>query len=215
MLGVLSLKSDIIQFKGMLIGITGGIASGKSTVADIFEKKGAYVIDFDCLARQVVEPDKPALKKIIDYFGENVLLDNGFLNRKKLSDIVFNEPKKRKILESFTHTAIYKEFVIQVNNIFEKDSSAVIFAVVPLLIESGIQALFDKIIVVYIPEKLQAKRLIKRDNINKEKALARVTSQLCIEQKLNFTNYVINNSKTLEETKVQADKLWFEIINMP
>jgi dephospho-CoA kinase len=193
----------------MILGLTGGIACGKTTVSDMFEELGAYIIDTDILAREAVLPVKPAFKKIIDYFGKEILLIDGTINRKKLGNIVFRDFEKRKTLEEIIHPAINELFKKRVENIVKKDRKVIISAVVPLLIEKNMQEKYDKIIVVYVPEKLQIERLMNRDKISKKEALIKIKSQIPIDKKLRFADYVIYNDKTLEDTKKQATKLWY------
>ncbi len=192
----------------LLLGVTGGIASGKTTVAKMLEEKGAKTIDFDVLARLVVEPDKPAWKQIVSYFGEQVLNEDRSLNRKKLSDIVFGDLEKRKKLESFTHPQIHMEFVRKLNDITAKDPNAIIQVVIPLLVELNLQYLFHKLLVVYVSDDEMAKRLAIRDNISEDQARKIMASQLPIKDKIGFADYVIDNSGTPEETRVKVDELW-------
>jgi len=192
----------------ILLGVTGGIASGKSTVSVILEEMGAPLIDFDILARDVVEPGAPALEKIIDYFGKQVLQENGELDRKKLSDIVFSDMEKRKKLESFTHPAIYDEFFKQTGAITAKNPDAIIQISVPLLIELNLQFLFDRLLLVYIPAKLQIERLAVRDDISHADAANILKSQLPIDEKIRYADYLINNEKTIEETRNQIKDVW-------
>ncbi len=192
----------------LLLGLTGGIASGKTAVADILKELGAPLIDFDVLARQVVEPGKPAWKDIVDYFGKQVLEEDETLDRKKLSDIVFRDFEKRKKLESFTHPRIHEEFVKQVNEIAEKDPEAIIKVDVPLLIEVNLQYLFHKVLVVYITQEMQIKRLVEREGISKEEAANRLKAQLPIDEKVGYADFVIHNKNTLDETRKQVEDLW-------
>ena len=154
----------------LLLGVTGGIASGKTTVADMLREKGAAIIDFDVLARLVVEPDKPAWNKIVNFFGEQVLSEDRTLDRKALSQIVFNDMEKRKKLESFTHPEINNEFIKQLNEIVAADPNAIIQVVIPLLLELNLQYLFHKTLVVYVPQEEMVPRLAQRDNISEEEA---------------------------------------------
>lgn len=192
----------------LLLGVTGGIASGKTTVARMLEEKGAATIDFDVLARLVVEPDKPAWKQIVSFFGEQVLREDRTLDRKKLSDIVFGDLEKRKKLESFTHPQIHLEFVRQLNEITAKDPNAIIQVVIPLLVELNLQYLFHKLLVVYVSDDEMAKRLAARDNISEDQARKIMSSQLPIEQKVGFADFVIDNSGSVEETRARVDELW-------
>jgi dephospho-CoA kinase len=192
----------------LLLGVTGGIATGKTTVVRMLEELGAPVIDFDFLAREVVEPGGPALKDIVGYFGEEVLLKNGSLDREKLSGIVFQDEEKRRMLESFTHPRIYKASEREVKKIIEKDPHAIIQLDIPLLFEQNLQHMVHKVLVVYIPREKQIERLIERDGMSRERAEDRLEAQLPIDEKLGGADFVINNEKTLEETKKQVEDLW-------
>lgn len=192
----------------LVLAVTGGIASGKSVVARMLESLGAPVIDTDILARRVVEPEKPAWKDIVTYFGEEVLGENGHLNRKKLSAIVFRDPVKRKKLESFTHPIIMEALAKQVNEIAKKDPEAIIQAVVPLLIEINHQGYFHKVLVVHIPKEIQIERLVKRDGITEEEAANIIEAQMPIDDKLAYADFVIYNENSLEETRSQVKTLW-------
>ena len=195
----------------LVVGLTGGIASGKSTVSDILEKLGAPLIDFDLIARQVVEPGSHGLETIVNYFGKQILAENGTLDRKKLSKIVFQDFKKRKKLESFTHPPIYKEFFKQIDTIAKKDPDAVIQVSIPLLIEQNMQYAFDNLIIVYVSQKTQIERLAQRDGISIKKAATILKSQLPIDEKVGFANFIINNENTVEETRKQVNKVWREL----
>lgn len=192
----------------LLLGVTGGIATGKSTVVEMLKKKGAPVIDFDLLARKVVEPDQPAWRDIVAYFGEQVLQEDRTLDRKKLSDIVFRDMEKRKKLESFTHPRIHEEFVKELAELVSKDPNAIIQVDIPLLIEQNLQYMFHKLLVVYAPEEVQVKRLMERDGISREEAVSRLKAQLPIEEKVGYADFVIHNEGTLKETQKQVDELW-------
>lgn len=192
----------------LLLGVTGGIASGKTTVANMLAELGAPIVDFDILAREVVEPGKPAWQDIVDYFGKQVLNEDRTLNRKKLSKIVFSDLEKRKKLESFTHPRIHEEFVKQVNEIAAQNPNAIIQTVIPLLIELNLQYIFHKILVVYTPYKKQVERLIERDGISREEAENILKAQLPIDEKVGYADFVIHNEGSLEETRKQVRDLW-------
>ncbi len=207
-----NVESILSRLKGddnrLLIGVTGGIASGKSTVSDMLVDLGAPLIDFDLLARQVVEPGTPALAQIVEYFGKQVLQPDGTIDRKKLSDIVFGDMEKRKKLESFTHPAIFEGFFERIDQITAKSPDAIIQAAVPLLIELNLQFLFDKIVVVHIPSELQVARLAARDGISQADAANILQAQLPIDEKLPFADFVIHNEKALADTHTQVDDMW-------
>jgi len=194
--------------KRILLGVTGGIASGKSTVARMLEELGAPIIDFDLLSRVVVEPEKPAWQEIVSYFGEQVLLADKTLDRKKLSEIVFRDPEKRKKLESFTHPRIHQEFVRLVKEHTARDPEVIIQAVIPLLIEAGLQYLFHKLLLVYIPQENQVRRLMDRDKVSREMAQSILAAQLPIDEKRAYADFIIDNSGSLEDTQKQVKEAW-------
>ena len=194
--------------KRILLGVTGGIASGKSTVARMLEELGAPIIDFDLLSRVVVEPEKPAWQEIVSYFGEQVLLADKTLDRKKLSEIVFRDPEKRKKLESFTHPRIHQEFVRLVKEHTARDPEVIIQAVIPLLIEAGLQYLFHKLLLVYIPQEDQVRRLMDRDKVSRETAQSILAAQLPIDEKKAYADFIIDNSGSLEDTQKQVKEVW-------
>jgi dephospho-CoA kinase len=183
-------------------------------VARMLEDLGAPIIDFDLLSRVVVEPNKPAWKEIVAYFGEQVLLEDKTLDRKKISQIVFHEPEKRKKLESFIHPRVYHEFARLVKEFTAKDPNAIIQGAVPLLLEANLQHLFHKILLVYIPQEMQAERLMKRDRISREMATNILNAQLPIEEKKGYADFIVDNSGTLEETKRQVKEVWKKLKQM-
>jgi dephospho-CoA kinase len=198
----------------LLLGVTGGIASGKTTVANMLEELGAKTIDFDVLAREVVEPDKPAWKQIVEYFGEQVLAEDRTLDRKKLGDIVFKDFEKRKKLESFTHPQINIAFVQRLNEIVAQDPDAIIQVVIPLLIELNLQYLFHKLLLVYIPHEEMVKRLAQREGITEDEAENMLRSQLSIEEKKTYADYLIDNSGSLEQTRRKVQELWDDLMKI-
>lgn len=195
----------------LVLAVTGGIATGKTTVCGMLEELGAPLIDFDLLARVVVEPGKPAYEQIVAFFGKQVLQEDGTIDRKKLSDIVFKDMEKRKRLEAFTHPQIGVEFVNRVNEIAAADPNAIIQVAVPLLIEAKMQHLFHKILLVYTCRQTQIERLILRDGVTEEEASRILDAQLPIDEKVGFADFVINNEKGLEETRKQVEDLWKEL----
>ena len=197
--------------KHLLLGVTGGIATGKSTVVQMFRQKAAPVIDFDLLARKVVEPGKPAWQDIVTYFGRHMLRDDRNLDRKKLAKLVFGDPEQRKKLESFTHPRIQQEFVLELNDIIAINPSAIVLVDMPLLIEFNRRSMFHKILVVYVPEEVQIERLMRRDGISRAEAGNRMKAQVPIDEKVGYADFVINNAGTLAETQRQVDELWAKL----
>ncbi|HDS15830.1 MAG TPA: dephospho-CoA kinase [Proteobacteria bacterium] len=211
----LGLEEMMKKVKGdgrhFLLGVTGGIASGKSTVSKMLGELGSPLIDFDLIARQVVEPGTSGLARIVDYFGRQVLAEDGSLDRKKLSDIVFGDMEKRKKLESFTHPPIYEEFFRQTAAIAARNPDAVIQVAVPLLIELNLQYLFDKILVIHVPAQIQVERLAQRDGISEAEAANILKAQLPIDEKLQFADFVVDNTGDLAYTKKQVAKIWNDL----
>ena len=206
------LEENMAQVRGVphriIAGLTGSIASGKSAVAAGLVELGAHLIDFDLIARQVVEPGQPALAEIVDYFGRQVLDQDGALDRKKLSAIVFGDLEKRKKLEGFTHPRIYQEFFRQLEEIGARDPQAVIVVDVPLLVELNLMYLFEKNIVVYVSPQVQLERLMARDGIGQEQAGQIIGSQLSPQEKKGFGDFVVDNNGTPQETAAQVKELW-------
>ena len=209
-----TLKSICIDSDVMLIGLTGGIATGKSTVAEMFRGFGAVIIDFDLLARSIVEPYKESWQLITDYFGKDILNSDLSINRKKLSDIVFKDPDKREKLESFTHPFIWKEFLNKTENAVIENGETIILVVVPLLIEGNMQELFLKNILVYAPQETQMIRLMQRDRIDRKKAQDILSAQIPVDEKIAFVDFVINNDGLPEDTKEQVRTLWHKLIKV-
>ena len=195
----------------LLVAITGGIASGKSSVSKMLEDLGSPIIDYDVIAREIVEPGKPAWKDIVAYFGEQVLKQDRQIDRKKLSDIVFQDIEKRKKLESFTHPRIIDEAGRRADEIAETDPNAIIQVAVPLLFEINLQYKFHKVLLVYVPREILLERLIKRDGITREAAESILKAQMPIDEKLGYADFVIHNEGTLEETRRQVEQVWEEL----
>jgi dephospho-CoA kinase len=194
--------------KSLLLGITGGIATGKSVVAEMFRELGAFIIDSDLVSRRVVEPEKPAWKEIVAYFGEGILLEDRSLNRRLLSEMVFSDPEKRKRLEEYTHPRIREEILREIQHHLLKAPEAIIAVIVPLLFEVHWEALFHKTLLIYAPKEIQLQRLMVRDRISRERALRIIDSQMPIEEKRLYADFIIDNSGSLEETRGQVEKVW-------
>ncbi|MDD5203784.1 MAG: dephospho-CoA kinase [Desulfobacterales bacterium] len=195
----------------LLVAVTGGIASGKSTVSGMLEVLGAPLIDLDILARQVVEPGKPAWEEIADYFNREILLPDGRIDRKRLSDIVFLDSEKRKKLESFTHPRIFEEMCRLVDEIAARTPDAIIQIGIPLLFELNLQHRFHKILLVFARREVQVSRLMERDGISRTSAENILKAQLPIEEKVGSADFVIHNDGSLEETRRQVEAVWKQL----
>lgn len=199
----------------LIVGLTGGIVSGKTTVAQIFKRLGAKIIDLDEIAREIVSPQQKAWKKIVQNFGEEILKDNQEINRKKLAKIVFSNQEKLNLLNQITHPVIVEVMKKRLNQISNQASEDVICIIdAPLLFEAHIEYMMDKIIVVYINEKEQMSRLLQREDLSKDDAIKRIRAQIPIEDKVRLADYVIDNSFSIEQTKEQASQLWVELNNL-
>ena len=192
----------------LVLGVTGGIASGKTTVARMLAELGAPIIDFDLLARDVVAPGEPAFREVVDYFGEGVIGEDGNLDRKWLSGIVFRDSSKRRILEGITHPRILAAFIRQVTQMAEKNPQGIVQAVIPLLFEVHLEPLVHKVLVVYVSPDTQVDRLMKRDRISREEARRILDAQMPIDEKAARADFVIHNEGNLDETRKEVHALW-------
>lgn len=194
-----------------VIGLTGGIASGKSTVARILERLGAVIIDADLLSREAVLPGTPAHQAIVGAFGPEILLPDATLDRKALGRIVFADQDARRRLEAITHPAIAR---LAEDRLAEArcSSAPAVFYVAPLLIEAGATGRVDDIWVVYADRKTQLTRLTERDGIRQEEAEQRLAAQMPMEEKAAYGSAVIDNRGTPEDTERQVVALWKERI---
>lgn len=190
----------------MIIGLTGSIATGKSTVSRMLKQKGYPIVDADEISRLVVEPGSPVLTSIAETFGSDILLPDGSLNRGKLGSLIFNDEEKRKKLNGIIHPAVRKEMLRQKEEWLEKGSNTIIMDI-PLLFESKLQSYVDKIIVVSATPAIQRERLIARNGYSQDEAEARINSQLSILEKEKGADAVIDNNGSLEETENQLDEL--------
>ncbi|GIP20953.1 dephospho-CoA kinase [Paenibacillus sp. J22TS3] len=192
----------------MNIGLTGGIATGKSTVSQMLVKRGALLIDADIVAREVMLPGHPVLDAVVAHFGQAMLLPDGTLNRKKLGEHIFAHKEERKVLEGITHPAIRAEMRSRAAALESQHPGKLIVSDIPLLYETGQGDSFDEVMVVYIPREMQLSRLMKRNDLTREEALARISAQMDIEEKKRLADIVIDNSLGLEHTEQQINQFW-------
>ncbi|MEH7504330.1 dephospho-CoA kinase [Neobacillus drentensis] len=186
----------------LVIGLTGGIASGKSTVSKFFKELNITVVDADIEARLAVMKGESAYSKIIAEFGEDILLDNGEIDRQKLGSIIFHQAEKRKILNEITHPEVRKRMRDQVETA-KKNSEEVVVLDIPLLFESKLTYMVDKTLLVYVDDETQLKRLIERNNLSVEDAGARIRSQMPLSDKIRLADAVIDNNGSIADTKKQ------------
>jgi len=189
--------------KKLIVGLTGGIGSGKTAVSDYLHQQGICIVDADVVARLVVEPGKPAWQDIKEHFGDEVLLADQTLNRPWLRQKVFTDPEQRKVLERFTHPRIRDEIVRQLQNSY----SAYTVLVSPLLIESGQYQLVERIVVVDVPEEVQVERTCSRDANDAEQVKRIIAAQISRKDRLAKADHVIDNSGDLAGLQNQATEL--------
>ena len=194
-----------------VIGLTGGIATGKSTVSNMFKARGIPVLDADQIAHDLLERGTKVFQQIVDEFGEDVVSSTGCICRKTLGRIVFDDASKRERLNNIVHPEV-KRIMCQQIDAFKSSFEPVIVLDVPLLFESGFHTLCDYTVVVYTDEETQLKRLMKRNNLTQEEAMKRINAQMPLKDKVQLADWVIDNSSHLLETEKQVvaliDKLW-------
>ena len=187
-----------------ILGLTGSIATGKSTVATLFLSAGIPVVDADLGARAVVLPGAPGLADIIEHFGEAYLLSDGTLDRKRLGALIFSDREKRKELDVLLKERI-NDWIQAEKERYISEGHKLIVLDIPLLYEGGYEDSCDAVMVVYVPEELQVQRLMSRNHLDADEAARRMQSQLSIEKKKELADFVIDNSGTIEETKKQVN----------
>lgn len=191
------------------IALTGGIATGKSTVATYLRDKGYQVIDTDQIAREVVEPDSLGLKTLVADFGSEILNDHGELQRKKLAEKVFADKQLLNRLNEIIHPFIFNELERQL----QLCEDPIVFIEIPLLFETGKSTDFDEVWVVYAPYSIQLERLIVRDDLSEELAEARINSQWPIEDKVKRADRVISSETTIQQMQAQVDDALQKVLN--
>lgn len=196
------------------VGLTGGIASGKSTVSEAFARLGAKVLDADEVAREVVLPGKPAWTKLRHTFGSEFFHPDGRLNRSKLRRLVFADPEQRSRLNAIVHPEVMREIDFRFEQLTSSAEHAVVLVDVPLLIEVGVAHRFDKVVVVYANESVQVMRLMQRDGLSREEARQALSVQIDLREKAKKADFVIDNSGTPGETQAQVEKVWQELLEL-
>lgn len=197
--------------KFLLVGLTGGIATGKSTVSEIFRHLGCVVIDADVLARDVVEPGEPAYAAIVAEFGPGILQHDGALDRKKLGAVVFADPEKRKRLEAITHPRIRERFARRLGELGEQGFAGIVIFDAPVMIESGNYQTMDRLVVVVTDAATQRARALARDG-DREEIERRIASQMPLAEKVRLADYVIDNSGGREATIVEVRRVYAALL---
>jgi len=195
----------------LIVGLTGGVASGKTVVSQILREEGAYLIDADQIARDMVQPHTPTWNELIKVFGKEILQEDGSIHRKRLAAKVFSDPEQRNLLNQIFHTRIKAEMKKEVKEIGQKDPDAIVVIDAALLIELGDHREMDKVIVVTSTEEQQIERLKKRDGVDQEEAQRIFSSQMPLEEKLKVADFVIRNEGSFEETKKRVKEVFQEL----
>ena len=196
------------------VGLTGGIASGKSTVSKIFTSFGAKFLDADEVAREVLLPGQPAWTRLRQAFGQEFFRPDGTVKRKQLRKLVFADPEKRSQLNAIVHPEVMKEINRRSEILSSSVRNGVLLVDVPLLLEVGLANRFDKVVVVYVSESVQISRLQQRDGISEAEAKQALKAQMALSKKVEQADYMIDNSGTLEETLSQVEKVWEELLEL-
>ncbi len=192
--------------KKIVLGLTGGITTGKSAALAEFRRLGAVTLDCDRIARDVVKPGQPALTKIRAEFGNAVFTRRGTLNRKVMAEQIFFNPIKRRILERIVHPEVIRVLLRRVKSV----ERGIVVADIPLLFEARLKGLVDEVVVVYAPKNLQLKRLTQRNHLSAREAVSRIKSQWPIDRKRKLADHVLDNTRSPAELKRQIRNLWLK-----
>ena len=198
----------------LLVGLTGGIGSGKSLAASFFKELGAHIIDADQLSRDLVHPGQTALKEIVNYFGKNILDPTGNLDRRKLAKIVFQDPGKKSILEGILHPKIFKKEQEVFIEICTKDPLAIVIIDAALLIESGNYKHVNKVIVVRSSEESQIQRILSRNAVSFDEAVARIKNQMSLEEKYKYADFILDNNMQQEDLLQKVKELYPKLLSI-
>jgi dephospho-CoA kinase len=191
----------------IIVGLTGSVGTGKSTVTNFFRELGAYIIDWDELSREVTNPYSKASEKIVACFGKDILNDDLTINRQKLAELVFSDGEMLETLNQIVHPEVFKEDVRITNKIKDLDPDALIIKEIPLLFEVNHPITVDKVVVVAASKQTQLRRL-KDKGMSREEAQKRIKSQLPLKEKIKVADFVINNDGSLKETKKQVGEIY-------
>ena len=196
----------------MILGITGSIASGKSLVVRMFEESGAAIVSADQIARDIVTPDSEVLRLLVEHFGQVIIREDGSLDRDRLGRIVFDDGNARAELNRITHPAIAQLALERLRSLAQSGAPLVVYEA-PLLFEAKAESRVDRVLVVTVDPETQLQRLMSRDSLSLAEAKQRINAQMTQEEKLARSDYVIDNSGTIEATREQVQQLWDRLVN--
>lgn len=197
-----------------VVGITGGVASGKTSVSRLMKEEGAYVIDADQIAKELVQPHQPAWRDVIQIFGQEILREDGSIDRKKLARLVFSDPEQRKKLNGLLHPRVRKEIRCRLEAIHREDPDAIVIIDAALLVETGFYREMDQLVVVTSEEAQQIERLKERDDVEETVARGILTAQLPLSQKVRVADFVIQNEGSRDQTKKRTQDIFRRIKEM-
>ena len=194
----------------LLVGLTGGIGSGKSTVARLLERRGAVVIDADQLAREAVAKGTPGFERVVDTFGASIVGPDGDLDRRSLAAIIFSDPERKAALEGIVHPEVARRFGEQVDEL--RGTDRVVVYVSPLLVELGLAPAFDVVIVITASPHLRVSRVASDRDLSPEDVRARMATQATDEQRMEVAHILVDNDGSLAELEPQVDRIWDDLV---
>ncbi len=195
----------------LIVGLTGGVATGKTAVSEVLKEEGAYIIDADQIARELVQAHRPAWNKLVKAFGREILQEDGSIDRKKLAERVFADPNQRRLLNQILHPMITDEIDRRTREIGKKNPEAIVVIDAPLLVEVGYHRRVDKLVVVTSTQTKQIERLKVRDRITPEKSMRILSSQMPVEEKAKLADFVIRNEGSLAGVREKAKQVFLEL----
>ena len=196
----------------VVIGVTGGVGTGKSTVAKMFRDLGAVVLDADAIAHQVMEPKRLAWRKIVSAFGDGILNEDGTVNRRRLAAVVFQDPEQRRRLEAIIHPQVLRTMKQAMHRLRRQRGPAAAVLDVPLLLEAGAKELVDTLVVVTAPPEIQRERLRQAHGWSAEEIEARAGAQWELAAKVALADHIVDNSDGLETTRTQVRRVWNSLV---
>jgi dephospho-CoA kinase len=192
----------------LIVALTGGIASGKSVVSSILKELGCYIHHADRVAHEIMEPEKPAWKKIVAHFGEKILNQDKTINRSRLGKIIFSDKKEQNFLNELIHPVVLKKKKEAIEKLENEGTNTFFVSEAALTIEAGFADFFDKVVVVYCKKEIQVERLMERDQISQKEAIKKLMSQMAPEEKLKYADYIIDTSGSLQNTVEQTERVY-------
>jgi len=193
----------------LLVALTGGIATGKSVVASILKEKGCYVQNADSLAHELMQPETPVWKNLVNHFGQTILKPDGSVDRRKLAETIFRDEEEREFLNKITHPAVLNRIKLTISQLEQENKHEIYVTEAALVIEAGFQDFYDRLILTHCQSEIQLARLLSRNGLTEEEAQGRLQAQLPDEKKKPYAHYLIDTSGSIEQTIEQTEKIYF------